>query len=431
MRAFLPLLVACSGGVESQESTTPQQGPPSTEAAPEPEASAASKDQASTAVAADLPKVVLPEREVTTPNPVVADEEIEAALKALRRLVAQETSDPENPWAIAHGLLALGEGLQLSNGKSAVDGLFEGFAKNVETEGHSLIAFPRSAVGSEGQEIRVEPHTDLVMKALAESGVRLDTPVVVEGESHQLGKLYYDTVLGTYLDLSTGGSSFTSPNDMPWGLQAIATYAPPDLSWMNQGRKQELDKLASFLVHVLTMESQTLFRWMTQGGEFRKDGSGIFGYTCGGSHMLQGAAYLVGKGFGEAADRQKMAAQVELLFWRFPRELQVYETAIQQHPTQELVITVQQLKFVGHWLESVHKMAAMKLFEPTENQQVAMGEAVRVLVETAKQLKRTGAMDNLETLRGGNEQLYLDIVGDAAHAVRGLELALGRATVAY
>ena len=52
-------------------------------------------------------------------------------------------------------------------------------------------------------------------------------------------------------------------------------------------------------------------------------------------------------------------------------------------------------------------------------------------METAKQLKRTGAMDNLGALREGNEQLYLDIVGDASHAVRGLELALGRATVAY
>ena len=147
--------------------------------------------------------------------------------------------------------------------------------------------------------------------------------------------------------------------------------------------------------------------------------------------MLQGAAYLVGKGYGKPEDLQKMAAQVELLFWRFPRELQVYAMALEQHPTQELVLAVQQLKFVGHWLESVHKMAAMELFEPTPNQQIAMGEAVRILVETAKQLKMTGAMDNLETLRQGNEQLYLDIVGDAAHAVRGLELALGRATVSY
>ncbi|MEC7241369.1 MAG: hypothetical protein VXW32_09025 [Myxococcota bacterium] len=431
MRLVLLLLVACSGESEPPATTPSEVVSPAEQAPGRVPMQADLEAETSSLQPSDLPRVVLPERQATTPNPVVADAEIESALKALKRLVAEETADPHNPWAIAHGLLALGEGLQLSNGKTAVDGLFEGFAENVETEGHALIAFPRSATGPNGQEIRVEPHTDLVMKALAETGVRLDTLVTVEGESHQLGKLYFDTVLGTYLDLSTGGSSFTSPNDMPWGLQAIATYAPPDLSWVNQGKTQELNQLTSFLVHVLTMESQTLFQWMTQGGEFRKDGKGIFGYTCGGSHMLQGAAYLVGKGFGSATDRQKMAAQVELLFWRFPRELQVYKTAVQQHPTQELVITVQQLKFVGHWLESVHKMAAMKLFEPTESQQVAMGEAVRVLVETAKQLKRTGAMDNLETLREGNEQLYLDIVGDASHAVRGLELALGRATVAY
>ena len=60
-----------------------------------------------------------------------------------------------------------------------------------------------------------------------------------------------------------------------------------------------------------------------------------------------------------------------------------------------------------------------------------MSEAIVVLVETAKDLKKLGAFDNLQVLREGNEQLYLDIVGDSAHAVRGLELALGRATIAY
>ena len=60
-----------------------------------------------------------------------------------------------------------------------------------------------------------------------------------------------------------------------------------------------------------------------------------------------------------------------------------------------------------------------------------MGEALRILVDTAKRLKKTGALDNLETVREGNEQLYLDIVGDAAHAVRGVELALGRASIDY
>ena len=146
MRIFLPFLVACSGGSEPPETPSEAVSPAQQAVGQAPQDAVLEEEESSLQPSA-LPRVVLPEREATTPNPVVADAEIEAALKALKRLVAEETADPYNPWAIAHGLLALGEELQLSNGKTAVDGLFEGFAKNVETEGHSLIAFPRSAVG--------------------------------------------------------------------------------------------------------------------------------------------------------------------------------------------------------------------------------------------------------------------------------------------
>jgi hypothetical protein len=322
-------------------------------------------------------------------------------------------------------------GLQLRNGKGAVAWLFEGYAQRVQTEGHDLIAFPQQASGVDGQPIRVEPHTDLIMKALAEIGVRLDKGVQVEGKAHQVGELYYDTVLSTYLDKNSGASSFVNPNDMPWGLQAVATYAGPELTWQSNGYSQDLNTLTEFVVHVLTMESNGLFQAMTQGGEFKKDRKGIFSYTCGGSHLLQGAAYLVGKGFGGKAEREKIEAQITLAFWRFPRELALYARLLEKEPKHELVLTVQRLKFIGHWIESLNKMAAMGLFDPTPDQQAAMGEAVLLLVETAKTLKKTGAMDNLASLRQGNEQLYLDIVGDSAHAVRGMELALGRASIAY
>jgi len=426
MSLLLLLALGCGG----QEAETDPPTTPETEAVESGKPALAAGKSPSAAPSA-LPEIELPTRKATTPYPLVADGEMESALKALKRLVAQETADPDNPWAIAHGLLALGEGLQLNNGKGAVEGLFEGYAEHAHTEGHPLIAFPQRATGPDGKDIPVEPHTDLIMKALAEIGVRLDTQVEVKGEARQVGELYYDTVLSTFLDKGTGAASFTSPNDMPWGLQAIATYAPPGLSWVAQGKPQKLDELTEFMVHVLTMESNALFERMTRGGEFAKDGKGIFAYTCGGAHLLQGAAYLVGKGFGGEAEREKLQAQVQLLFWRFPRELSLYARAVEQLPKQKLVITVQQLKFVGHWIETVNKMAAMKLFDPTADQQAAMGEAVKILVQTAKELKMTGAMDNLESLRQGNEQLYLDIVGDAAHAIRGMELALGRAHVAY
>lgn len=426
MSLLLLWAVACGGQeAEIPESVSNQESVvPGVAVVASPESSTASEKT-------PLPAITLPTRNAKTPYPVLADEEMESALKALKRLVAKETADPENPWAIAHGLLALGESLELSNGQNAVDGLFEGYAKTVQTEGHSLIAFPQRATGEQGQTIRVEPHTDLIMKALAEIGVRLDRPVQVEGATHQVGELYYDTVLSTYLDKGSGASSFVNPNDMPWGLQAVATYADRDLTWKSKEYSQDLNMLTEFLVHVLTVESAGLFQAMRQGDAFVKDGKGVFAYTCGGSHLLQGAAYLVGKGFGSQVEKEKIEAQIALAFWRFPRELGLYEDIRTKSPENELVLAVQQLKFVGHWIESLNKMAAMKLFDPTPSQQAAMGEALKVLVETAKRLKKTGAMDNLVVLREGNEQLYLDIVGDASHAIRGMELALGRATVTY
>jgi hypothetical protein len=100
-------------------------------------------------------------------------------------------------------------------------------------------------------------------------------------------------------------------------------------------------------------------------------------------------------------------------------------------PTQELIITVQRLKFIGHWIESAYKMAVTELFDPSVAQQSGMAEAVGLLVETVATLKRLGALDNLAEIRLENEQLYLDIVGDSAHAIRGLELALGLGVVRY
>ena len=60
-----------------------------------------------------------------------------------------------------------------------------------------------------------------------------------------------------------------------------------------------------------------------------------------------------------------------------------------------------------------------------------MARAVGALLESVQALKSLGALDNLGAIQKQNPQLYLDLVGDSAHAIHGLELALGRATVSY
>jgi len=372
----------------------------------------------------------LPQRTAKSPVPIASTPDLERLLIELGTVVDAHAKDPQNPWAIAHGLLARGPEFQLVDGRSAVDFLFTEYAVETSASEKRLVDFPRS-VQKEGRTIDVEPHTDLLLKVLTEIGVRLDHEVEVQGSQHQLGELWQRSVESTWLDLKSGESSFDSPNDMPWGMQGIATYAGDGFSWESEGRTMSMDDLANLMVHVLTEESRELLIGMKTGQGFQKRGQGVFGYTCGGAHLLQGAAYVVARGFGDQAARDKMELQGYLASYRLPLELQIYADLLERAPEHKLVLMAQQLKFTGHWLESVHKMAAMGLYKPSAKDQEVMALAVGSLLESVLALKSLGALDNLEAIQKQNPQLYLDLVGDSAHAIHGLELALGRVSVSY
>ncbi len=394
-------------------------GEPAPETAQAPEAKATERVAPHEPAA---PAVRPPTAEATTPFPVPATPDIERALEVLGAVVDVHAADPENPWAIAHGLLARGGGFTLTTGQAAVPYLFERYAFTQELSGRQLVGFPRELDG-----VRVEPHTDLVLKNLTETDLGPDFLVTVDGQEHPLSDLWHHSLLTTFLKKSDGSSSYDSPNDMPWGLSGLASWGPPGLSWTSwEGTPMSMDDMARFLVHVLTQESGFMLQAMTSGQDFQKRGQGIFQYTCGGAHLLQGAVHVVARGYGGSQEKQKLEAQGRLLYYRLPRELKIYQDAMRAYPNRRLVLMVQQLKFVGHWLESAHKLAISGLYTPDATEQLMLTEAVGVLVNTVRELKALGAVDNLPQLREKNEQLYLDIVGDSAHAIRGLELALGR-----
>ncbi|MCP4809221.1 MAG: hypothetical protein GY913_12600 [Proteobacteria bacterium] len=362
-----------------------------------------------------------------TTHPVTASPDLDQTLSLLGEVVDAHASDPENPWAIVHGLVARGEGFTVQGGEQAIPFLYENYAEITELDGERLPSFPRKS-----GDLDIEPHTDLVLKALTEVDVDPTTVVHVHGEEFEVGDTWKHSVKTTFLDKTNGDSSYDSPNDMPWGVQALALWAPRELRWTAfSGTQMDMDDLAKMLVHVVTSESTFMLQSMVNGQSFEKKGQGIFSYTCGGAHMVQGATYVVARGFGDQAERDKMEVQAKLLFYRFPIEIGIYAQGMKDHPEHRLVLLAQQLKFTGHWLESVHKLMAAGLYEPTAADQLVLGQAVDVLIGTTKELKALGAFDNLDEIDQKNHQLYLDLVGDSAHAVRGVELALGKQTFSY
>ncbi len=435
---ILLLLAFGCGGEAPVDSPAPPAGTaaPAASAAPTATASATGVPAADTVWTADnidqlVP--VAPERRTTVGRPIPALPEYDATLQTLGKIVETWAGDPENPWAIAHGLLARGPSFRLVDDREALPHLFTAYAEPrpvaSSTGGtHTLVGFPKT-LGA----VRVEPHTDLLLKNLGEIGVAPDATFPSRAGTVSVADLYRYTLLKTYLVPATNKSSYDGTNDMPWGVQALAQWAPPgDLHWIaTDGTPMDLDFLASFTVKVLTQESRFLFDAMQKRQSFERKGQALFSYACGGAHLLQGASYAVARGHGTPLDRKAVEAQVPLMFYRLPIELGIYDAALKQSPKHKIRLLVQRMKFLGHFLESMGKMEAMGLYVPDEKQTQLLEGAAQNLVLTVEALQKAGTFDNMETLRAKDEQLFLDVVGDSCHAVRGLELALGRGTVAW
>src|SRR5262245_29782090 len=90
------------------------------------------------------PEVVfrLPTQDSKSPAPIPRSAELAAARAVLHKVVVDHARDPKNPWAVVHGMLALGPDMELTDGRRAIDGLFADFAEVVEVGGVPLVGFP-------------------------------------------------------------------------------------------------------------------------------------------------------------------------------------------------------------------------------------------------------------------------------------------------
>ena len=142
-RALLALLLAaCSGsGDPAAGAPSADDGPASPPADPVVETSAketftARKGLSTERIAALQPEP--PAREGRTPIPLDKEDRYVQTASFLESFLQKRATDPNNPWAIGHGMLALGPELVLSNGRPAVDHLFETYAERFEVQGHGI-----------------------------------------------------------------------------------------------------------------------------------------------------------------------------------------------------------------------------------------------------------------------------------------------------
>ncbi len=369
-----------------------------------------------------------PTRAAKVSRPISSLPAYDVTLTTLAPVIEGFAADPDNPWAVAHGVLARGAEFRLSDGRPAIAHLFASYSEPRTIGTLTLIGFPRVR-----GDIRVEPHTDLILKNVAEAGLSPDTLFSAGGGSVTVADLYRYTLLKTFLVPASNKSSYDAPNDMPWGVQALAAWAPPGpLMWTAaDGTRMDMDELTHFLVAVMHQESKFMFDAMRAGASFERSGQSLFSYTCGGAHLVQGATYAVARGYGHPEDRKAVELQVPLLFYRLPIELRIYDAALAKNKKFQVTLLVQRMKFLGHFLETMSKLQALGFYTADDAQAATLEGAAQNLALTVSALQKANVFDHLPELRKADEQAYLDVVGDAAHAVRGLELALGRGTISY
>jgi len=407
---LLWILLACSSS----------EAPPPTDGPAEQPATAVTKVAKATPIAIRGPGVAKP-----TSVPLKKSSGAQFAIDTLTKVVVDHCRDPGNPWAIGHGLVAMGSPLELSNGADAVQWLFSQYAERYQSAGSWLVRFP-----TKRGDIRIEPHTDLLLKAMTDAGVDPAQSVEVQGSAHRVSDLYQSSLGETWIDIDTGKTSFGTPNDTPWSLFALASWADQPTVWTSQsGQESSLDALTDHTMDLLVHETNFIAQAKAKKTGFQKRGQGIFKYTCGGAHLLQGVAHSILRGFGSSASRAKLKDQLHLLLYRFPIELQQIDEGEKKHPAFKLQLRVQRLKLTGHTLETLYRISATEMIG--EQDRGALEQVAAEVVKSVVLLQETGAFEQLNKIREAQEQLYLDIVGDSAHTLRALLIATGESPVYY
>lgn len=343
-------------------------------------------------------------------------QEIKDTLAKLEEWVRPGLTDPKNPWALAHGLTAFGNTLITQDKRKAVDVIVEDFAKLEQMSSRSVFGFaPKTEEG-----LPLEPHPDLMVKSLVESGLPLKIRFSANqsrGGQVTLKRLVEDAAW-----------AFTPPKtDQDWhqfawsyalfvqafGLKPIETQAgPQDLAALTDRALARLEKEQAFLLKSMQQNRPDLVQKRKQG---------IYGHSCGGLHFLN-AVVLGAKHRGRAEDLARAKKQLDILVFRWEAERRIYRRMKKQYPKHRLLLLVQELKFYGHALESLALAHERGLLDANETVKQTARRIAADLIDTVWKLQN--AYIRQEGIRQTSPQVYYDLIGDGAHAIRGLRRGL-------
>jgi len=348
------------------------------------------------------------------PKRAASLDEVNKTRKALEVLVRDGATDPEEPWSMAHGIIAFGPKLKAKDARLAADVIVSDFIQRREGEkGETVWFFPDQTPSGNP----LQPHDNLIAKVLATSGLSLDRAFPLRTGGEVTLKQIVESAARTFEKPTTAHDW----GRQAWTLEALfATQLPgtkieldgwsPTYTELVGYSVEALDRLQSFLEGPMAADEPQLVEKKKQG---------IYAHTCGGLHFVQ-AALRGADRLGAEEPLERAKDELDVVRFRYEAERRIYRATIAQAPKYRTLILVQEMKFFGHLLETFGLAVEWGALTPTPRLSAFLRDVSGDLVDTVRELE--SAYGQIADYRAQGSQTYYDLIGDGCHAVRGLRL---------
>jgi hypothetical protein len=360
---------------------------------------------------------VLPSVSAAEQSPVAVPSTLDGAETILKGIVGQYARLEDDPWALMHGVRAMGRGFTVK-GKNAVDLLCSRFLKPKTVAGKTYLHMP----------LEQEGHTNAFLKTILEAGVNPSHRFTLGGRRYTVGDLVNGAKALFRFDPKT-----IDRDDIAWTLIAFSLQvAPSRETWTNaEGRRIAFSDLIQFGFDAMDGATQKL-RSAKARGALPEAKDMIQEFTCGGTHLLYGLASCVANGHRGRDFPRRLKEHVDLHIWRLEADGFLMDRFYQQVPSPPggppgwekayaLYRNDAKLKFYGHSFEILSYVKHRRLFSPTPAQARAIESAGATLADAVKAIKGVELFDIKKT----NFRLFHLLIGDACHAYHGVHMVPG------
>lgn len=322
-----------------------------------------------------------------------------------RAIIQAHATRPDDPWALVHGVRALGPGFTVQGGEPAVPFVLRTFLEDVAVNGRRHLAFPQT----------VERHQNSFLKTFLEAGV----PPALTFSSGGRRRTLQEVVEGARALFRF--SDRTDRNEIAWSMIALTATTPPAQgAWTNAwGERVDLGRVVEAGLETMEQASRPI-------GEARERGvvperqAPVHAFTCGGTHLLYSLLAAARAGYLGAEGRRRLGHQMDLLVYRLTTDVQMierfYGPRMTKTPGMGWYQLDARLKFVGHALECLGLARRHGLYTVPAAEAHRYDEARAVLDADLRQLRER----DLEPVRKNIGELYSQLVGDTCHAHHGL-----------